>query len=116
MGSARPVWPVGLRFQTREDATLGRRADAGHALQRALARDPAEVVGSLDVERGGDLEHPLRRDAQEAAEADQFRPRPAPELLELCDRPALRELVKARRDSRADSAQLAVTTRADEVP
>ena len=103
-----------LRVQALEDPALGRGPDARHALQRALAGDPAEVLRGLGAERGGDVQHPLRRDAEQAAEPDQLRSNPAAELVQLGDRAGLCELAQSRGDPRADSPQLAHATLADE--
>ena len=103
-----------LRVQALEDPALGGGPNARHALQRALAGDPAEVVRGFDAKGGGDLQHPLRRDAQQAAEPDELRSSPAAELVQLGDRAGLCELAQPRRDPRADSPQLALATVADE--
>ena len=106
--------PVRLRVQALEDPALGRGSNARHALQRALAGDPAEVLRGLGAEGGCDVQHPLRRDPEQAAEPDELRSNPASELVKLGDRAGLRELPQSRGDPRADSPQLAHATLADE--
>ena len=67
------------------------------------------------VERAGDLEHPLRPEPDQAAEADQLRPQLALELVELGDPAGLDELLEPRRDPGPDAAQLADAAGADEL-
>ncbi len=80
---------VRLRVQALEDPALGRGSDARHALQRALAGDPAEVLGGLGAEGSGDVQHPLRCDPEQAAEPDELRSNRAAELVQLGDRTGL---------------------------
>ena len=98
--------PAGLGGQSSEDLRLGRRSDARHPSKRTLVRGPAKLVGRREAERGCDLDHPLRRDAEHPAEAHELRTHVPPQLLELRDLPRLGELPEPRRDARSDPTQL----------
>ena len=98
-----------------EHLPLGGRADPGHVVQPARERGCAELVRRAHVERGADLEHALRAEPDQPAEADQLRPQLALQLVELRDPAGLDELLEPRRDARPDPAQLAHAAGADEV-
>ena len=65
--------------------------------------DNAELVIGV---RRRDGDHPLRRDSEHAAEPDELRPHLAPQLVELDDRPGVRELAQSRGDPGTDPAEL----------
>ena len=81
----------------------GRQAAAAPSAARCRARTSAgparaAVLNSSAVEiseRAADLDHPLRRDPEKAAEPDELGPHFALELVELRDRPGLDELAQA---------------------
>jgi hypothetical protein len=98
-----------------EDALLRLRADAGSGSQAPCARRLAKLIRRLRAERARDLDRPLRLQAEQAAEADELRLDLALQLVELCDRPGLDELLQPRRDARADAAQLLGPARAHEL-
>ena len=58
----------------------------------------------FDVQRGGQLDHPLWLQAEEPAEPDELGPDRSLELVQLCDRTRLDQLLEAGRDSRPDAA------------
>ena len=95
-----------LGRESLEEARLGHGADAAHRAKPAGERGGPELVRRVDVQRPPDLEHPLRRDADEAPEADELRLHLPLQLLELGDRAGLHQLGQARGDAGADPAQL----------
>ena len=78
----------------------------------AAVRNSSTVFASRSPR---DLEHPLRPEPDQAAEADQLRPQLALQLVQLGDPPGLDELSEPRRDPGADAAQLADAAGADEL-
>ena len=86
---------------------LGLRPDPGHLSQPALARRLAQLLEVADSEHAPDLEHPLDRDAEEAAEPGQLRRDLPLELPQLGDLAGLDELLQPPFDAGADAAELA---------
>ena len=89
--------------------------DARHGPQPARRAAVAELVRGRDAERAADLDHPLRRDPEEAAEPDELGLHLALELVELRDLAGLDELAQPPRDARADPAQLLDAAGRDEL-
>ena len=100
-----PPRPLGA-LEPRQHALLGLRPDARHVPEPSLARGPAELVGRAHVERAPELDHPLRPDPEEAAEADELRPHLAVQLVQLRDPAGLDQLAESPGDARPDAAQL----------
>jgi hypothetical protein len=74
------------------ELALGLRPDPGHLSQPALARRLSQLLEVADSEHAPDLEHPLDRDSQEAAEPGELR-RDFLELPQLGDLAGLDELL-----------------------
>ncbi|HET7044551.1 MAG TPA: hypothetical protein VFI37_06855, partial [Gaiellaceae bacterium] len=94
---------------------LRRRADPRHPLQVAAGDRGAQLGGRLDVECPRQLDRACRREAEQAAEADDLRQHLPLELAQLGDLARLDQLAQPCLDRRADPAQLADTPRADEL-
>ncbi len=97
---------AGRPLERGADLRLRRRADARHLAQPSRRRGLAQLLGVADAERAAELDHALRRQPDEPAEADQLRPHLALQLVELRDPPRLDELAQPRLDRRPDPAQL----------
>ena len=91
----------------RGDLRLGRRPDSRHGAQPPGRRSLPELVGRADAERAPEVDHPLRPEADEAAEPDQLRLHLVLQLVDLGQPAGLDELLQARLDRGADAAQLA---------
>ena len=93
-----------------ESRSSNRRSVCGPMPETDVSR-PARAASRnssarRDAERAPDLDHPLRADAEEAAEPDELRPHLLLELVELRDAARLDELAQAPGDARPDPAQL----------
>ena len=95
-----------LPRQRLEQLPLRLRPDPRHLPKAALARCLAQLLECPHAEHSPDLEHPLDRDAEEAAEPRQLGRDVALELLQLRDLAGLDELSKPPLDPGPDAAQL----------
>ena len=110
------AWPRLLRAGERfQQPRLRRRSDPGHGLQTPAVCRLAEFARRAHVERAGELQRPLRAQAEVAAEPHEVRRELAFELGELGERARVDELAQLRLDARPDPAQLPDPPRAHEV-
>ena len=68
------------------------RPDPGDGAETAVADGSAKLLGRRDPERLRDLDRPLRREAEQAADPDDLRRNGALQFLQLGDLPGLDEL------------------------
>ena len=94
---------------------LGRlRADPGHGLEPAGCRRFTQLRERAHPERVSQLPHPLGREPEQAAHADELGHRLGLELAQLGQLAGLDELAQASLDPRPDPGELARAARADE--
>ena len=107
----------GLRLprQRRKQLPLRLRPDPGHLAEPSLAGGVAQLLEGAHAEHPADLEHPLDRDAEEAAEPGQLRRDLALELPQFRDLAGLDELTQPPVDAGPDAAQLSRPPLADEL-
>ena len=103
---SRPRRLRALARESREDLSLGLRADPFHVAQAACFCGGAQLVGRADAERAPERDHALRSEADEPAERNELRLDLALELLELGDATGLDELDEPALDPRADPPQV----------
>src|SRR5205085_2912559 len=63
--------PLRRPLELREDLALGVRPDPGHLTQPPAERGFSKRLDARHLERVPDREHPLRREAEQAAEPDE---------------------------------------------
>ena len=87
---------------------LGRlRPDARHLRQPAVSRRLAQACDRANVERRAELPHPLRREPEQPADADELGHGLVLELAELGELAGRDELAQAGLDPRPDARELA---------
>src|SRR5581483_10624092 len=104
-----------VALQRGEDLRLRDGPDPRRLAQSSCQRGGAKLRRGRDGERLRDRDDALRRQPEQAAEADELGLDGVLELLELFDRAGLDELAQARLDPRPDAAELADTAGADEL-
>src|SRR5207253_5177562 len=85
-----------LARERRGDLRLRGPPDARRLAQPTRLRGLAELLGCPHPERAPELDHPLRTQPGEPAEADELRHHLPFELVELCDPAGLDELPEPR--------------------
>lgn len=82
------------------------RSDACHLRQPTRLRSLPQTTDRSNVQRLPELPHPLRREAEQTADADELRQRLCLELAQLRELTGLDQLAKTRLDPRPDPGQL----------
>jgi hypothetical protein len=101
--------------QPLQQLCLGLRPDPGHVAESPRLGSGPQLARRAHVEGTRDLQRALRREPEEAAEADDVGRQLALELFDLGDLARLDELLQTRLDAGTDASELAHAPLADEL-
>ena len=109
-----PPQSSGLARERLKDLRFGNRPDARNLTKATALRGLHKFVDRPQIEMARDVNYPLRSKAKHAPESDERRIKLCLEHADLGNLAGLDQLTKLRRDSKADSAEVAHATGADD--